>query len=347
MFLTKRNLGRSALLAIAAGALLVPVGPASADPVVQLCIVTAPPVRRERDYAGTLSIDGRLFRIDSRYSVRDQILDALDYMHYDAWCVDEGVRVRRTVDGPEIWWYNGERGMIFQERYSTITLTPTSCAPVDFGRCYRYRYDHGHGHYYCWTQVEVRGHIEWTSLGLCIQIGHDHDDHHHPRTDYRPRYRERHESRIRVDHRGRTNDSDIRPGRNYDRDRRDAERRDRIPDRIDDRSSRPDFDRDRNRRTDDTRDRTERPDRPSTTPAPRQPSRDDLKRSPQPERRIDQPKALPIERREDLKRTPPARQAEPAKQPSQKSNDTKPREQSKPSSPSPAQKKDDTKKSKW
>lgn len=186
MFLNTTSFGMAARLAVAAGALLGLGGGGQAlagGPDVNVSIrigaggaIHRAPAHHHHD-AGTLTIDGRSFRIDAHGSVTEQIRRAFVRMGYDAWCVGRSVRVRIDCHAPEICWRNGEYGMIFRERRTTITLTPEEhCDLHDHGRHYRYGYDHAHGHYFAYSEVQtIGGGVTWSSIGVTTFVDHDHD----------------------------------------------------------------------------------------------------------------------------------------------------------------------------
>ncbi len=330
MFLRMSNVGIATHLVLAAGAVFGFAGQTRADgPDVNFsirigshgepgCVVPRPV--RDCDYAGTLSIDGRSFRIDADRSVRSQIVRAFECMGYDAWFVGGSVRVRTGHCGPEVCWRNGEYGMAFRERRASITLTPTHCHDHDHGRHYRYGFDAGHGHYFAYNEVQGHGgSTSWLSIGATTFVDHDRD------LDDELRSSDRFDDR----------DS----GHRYQPDENRFERRDDNRARIDDRSSTP-----AQRRTDSRK----RPETTTRQPVTSKPS--DLKRtSPAPAViRKDEVKALPSDRLGNLKRdtsAKPSLRQESKPVATVKKDDAK--QATKASQPKQGSKASDEKKSKW
>ena len=161
-----------------------------------------PIVQRERDYAGTLTIDGHVFRINTCEPVQHQIRDAFEHMGYRATCTGRAVRISTHHGGPEACWRNGDYTLEFRERRASVSVTPIhDCDDNDYGAHYRYCFDGTHGRYYTYHEVQRPGHghghaVAWTAVGASVFIDHDEDHHHSPaitgRTDDRsiaqPRY---------------------------------------------------------------------------------------------------------------------------------------------------------------
>jgi hypothetical protein len=221
MFSTNR-IGAGAFLVMAAGAVLMSAHAARADgPDVRISFsigngsvapLCRPVVVRPEplcDYAGTLTIDGRRFRIDTSCPVREQVRAAFERMGYDAWCVGRSVRVLKDCDGPEVCWQTGEYSVAFRERRSTITITPFEDDCHDhYGRHDRFAFELRDGvrHYQSYREVAVVGAAgnsgsSWRSMGAATFVQSDRDlDDEVGRGDGRAT------ERVGVQERPRTND---------------------------------------------------------------------------------------------------------------------------------------------
>jgi hypothetical protein len=330
MFLRMSNVGIATHLVLAAGAIFGFAGQTHAGgPDVGFSIRIGSPGQpgcvippRDCDYAGTLTIDGRSFRIDADRSVRAQIVRAFECLGYDAWFVGGSVRVRIGHCSPEVCWRNGEYGMAFRERHTSITLTPTHCHEHHHGHHYRYGFDAGRGHYFAYSEVQNGGgSASWLSIGATTFVDHDRDldDEVHS-----------------VD---RSDDRDS--GKRYQPDANRFDRKGDNRSRTDDRSSVPSQPRT------DIRKRTETIARQPVTSRP-----SDLKRTlpahPPAVIRKDDIKVLPSDRVGNLKRdtsTKPAPRPESKPVAAVKKDDTK--QATKTPQPRQAPKASDDKKSKW
>lgn len=254
MFFNK-SFGIGAHLVMAAGTLLGMAGAANAadGPDVRVSISFGRPIARpvvvrplpECDYAGTLTIDGRSFRIDSSCSVREQIHEAFECMGYDAWCVGRSVRIRTGRCAPEVCWRTGEYSIEFRERRGSITITPfvDDCHDHHGHRHVRFAYDapHGyaspgvHGGYRTYEEVSVDGGVSWRDNGLSTFVEHDRDleVELHGRGDDRGDSRERYEQ-VKPDDRRATN---------VRRDARVVDERSSVPQRVNDRKRTPEVSR--------------------------------------------------------------------------------------------------------
>ena len=198
---SSRNTGIGARLLAAAAAfagasLAAPAVANAADVRVSISIgghthrpAPRPVVSRERDYAGTLTIDGHAFRINTCESVVHQVRDAFEHMGYHASCAGRSVRVSTVRGGPEVCWRNGDYTLQFRERRGSISITPLhDCDDDHYGHHNRYCFNDAHGRYFTYHAVrntdhsQAHGHaapITWTSVGASVFIDHDdHDDHH-------------------------------------------------------------------------------------------------------------------------------------------------------------------------
>lgn len=191
MFSTNR-VGLGATLVMAAGAVLLSAGQVRADgPDVRVSFsiggpepLCRPVVLRpepECDYAGTLTIDGRRFQIDTSCSVTGQIRAAFERMGYDAWCVGRSVRVLKDCEGPEVCWRTGEYSVAFRERRSTITITPfvEECRE-HYGRHDRFAFEvrGGERHYQAYRAMDhagPAGETSWQSMGSAAFVSGERD----------------------------------------------------------------------------------------------------------------------------------------------------------------------------
>ncbi len=193
------------LMALSTAAGVVSVSPRSAEAQVYIervydvgCDV------RCYDFAGTLTIDHRSFRISTRGSILDQIEEAFLCRGYDVCRVGRTVRVYKDCGSPDICFDSGLYDLRLREnsRYVSISLVRCSVSDAcDFGShrdgvCYRH---------------DTRG----VEFGIRLDFGnHDfelyhHDDHHdrgydrHDHDDRRDSHRDdrddRHDNRGRDD----------------------------------------------------------------------------------------------------------------------------------------------------
>lgn len=189
-------------------------------------------------YAGTLTIDGRDFQIETDRNIASQMVEAFRCMGY--WASSDGwnVRVNRSLSGPKICWRAGDYCLDISKDIDQICLKPAARSTtwiVD----YDWSWDWDHGCYrdttyryrYCSTWWEPRYHRGYS---IFFHIGNDHHHHGH--------HGHGHHGHGHHGHRDRHDRHDWRDDRHdRDRDRHDRDdRRDR--DRDDDRGGRDRFD---------------------------------------------------------------------------------------------------------
>lgn len=123
MMRTNMMLLGASFLVCASGAAMGQSGPVSAEHSRSVIIVRQP-VSRDCNFAGTLIINCREFRITTDCPITEQIERAFEAMDFDASCRGGRVRVSLGNERPEVRWIDGEYCLETERCDGRLFVTP-------------------------------------------------------------------------------------------------------------------------------------------------------------------------------------------------------------------------------